>query len=204
MTYCSGRNRGGGPAGLDAATGLLVSTSRCGAPAPKRDRKQLEGRRKELEATLTKAQAKLIHIEEANLATFQVSIREHREELAEVERELRETKPPAEADLNQTVLMVLDNLWQLAYCCRALVRPDYDWDYHGSLEARAPDPALAGDFGEVRLRNLGAIAVTVVGDGGAGGDRVAADAEVAVAERGVPVSVVQGTGGLVGAVERSV
>jgi site-specific DNA recombinase len=115
------------------------------APAgPKRDRKRLEARKKELAAKVAKGRANLVFLDPDNIPAAQASIREHEAELAEVEQELRESKPPAEADLNATALAVLDNLYQLAYCCRALARPDDGWDYHGSLEMKAP--AVVGRF----------------------------------------------------------
>lgn len=106
---------------------------------PRRDRNRLEARRKELEKVLAGAQAKLIHIEPDNLAAYQLSIRQHRDELAEVNRELEEAKPVADEELTGTAVRVAAGLFRLAHYCRVYGLRDAaqhaDW-----LKAHASEP----------------------------------------------------------------
>lgn len=119
--------------------------------APKHDRERLEKQAEQLTATLAKAKGNLVLLDADNIPAAQDRIRQLGEELAAVERELKQSKPPAEKDVNAVVLEVLNNLYALAYCCRSLARPGcvdekgrrgvdngdgtVTW---GSLEAAAP------------------------------------------------------------------
>ncbi len=118
---------------------------------PKQDRQRLERRLEQLTAQVEKARGNLVLLDPANIPAAQKRISELDEEVAAVEQELRECKPPSEKDINAVVLSVLHNLYSLAYCCRVMAKPaSYDEKGNrevdngdgtvtcGSLESAAP------------------------------------------------------------------
>jgi DNA invertase Pin-like site-specific DNA recombinase len=106
---------------------------------PEPDRKRLEKQAGELKLKLAKARDNLVLLDPGNIPAAQDRIRQLDAELAAALEELSQGKPQAEKDVNEVVLEVLHRLYALAYCCRALARPeDPQWEYQGSLESAAP------------------------------------------------------------------
>jgi hypothetical protein len=110
---------------------------------PKQDRVKLSKQSEALKEKVDKARANLVLLDAANIPAAQEAIRKLDEELAEIEKQLAQSKPPADKDINAVTLEVLNNLYSLAYCCRALARQAEEdregkWVTHGSLESIAP------------------------------------------------------------------
>jgi DNA invertase Pin-like site-specific DNA recombinase len=106
---------------------------------PVADRKRLQRQLEQLEANLARARANLVLLDAENIPAAQERIRQLDQERALVEKELRDSKPPAEKEVNEVVLEVVTSLHALAYCCRVLARPvDPEWEVKGSLESAAP------------------------------------------------------------------
>src|SRR5262249_45649930 len=117
----------------------------------KQDLKRLEKRVEQLNAELAKARGNVVLLDAANIPAAQERIRELDRERAGLERELRESRPPAAKDVNAVALEVLNDLSPLAYCCRSLTQPQYVTEVgqravdngdgtvtYGSLEQVAP------------------------------------------------------------------
>jgi hypothetical protein len=109
---------------------------------PKQDRARMTKRAEALKVQVEKARGNLVLLDTANIPAAQETIRKLEEERVEIEKELAQTKPPADKDVNAVTLEVLNNLYGLAYCCRALIQKATDdregWVTHGSLESMAP------------------------------------------------------------------
>jgi hypothetical protein len=106
---------------------------------PPRDRDRLEKQLVQLQSMLKKGRANLVLLDPENLPAAQERIRHLDEERAAVERELRQCEPPSERDVNAVALEVMNNLWQLAYCCRSLTKPSVYYEDAKGVRRRGVD-----------------------------------------------------------------
>jgi DNA invertase Pin-like site-specific DNA recombinase len=106
---------------------------------PAVDRERLERQLGRVKANLAKAKGNLVLLDPENIPAAQERIRQLDEERAEIERELRESKPPAEKDVNAATLEVLTNLSLLAWCCRSLVLPSVWYTDESGVRRRGID-----------------------------------------------------------------
>ncbi len=109
-------------------------------PQPKVDRKRLEGDLRKLTGQVTKMRANLALLEDpGNIPAVERAIREVDEQRAALERQLKETAPPSEADVNKVVEGIMWTLVNLVASCRALAQPEeVKRNVSGSVESAAP------------------------------------------------------------------
>jgi DNA invertase Pin-like site-specific DNA recombinase len=114
---------------------------------PKQDRKATEQHVATLKAKVERARANLVHIENpANIPAAEREVGKMVEQLRLYEEELERTKQPTAAEVNRLVEGVLESLFGLALCCRALARhratrpaPDADPDADFPADAMEED-----------------------------------------------------------------
>jgi DNA invertase Pin-like site-specific DNA recombinase len=106
---------------------------------PAVDREKLEKQLGRVKADLAKAKGNLVLLDPENIPAAQERIRQLEDERAAMERELRESKPPAEKDVNAVALEVLTNLSLLAYCCRSMAQPSYWYTNEKGVRCRGID-----------------------------------------------------------------
>jgi DNA invertase Pin-like site-specific DNA recombinase len=103
---------------------------------PRQDRKKVEKHCADLRAEIAKRRGNLSALDRENIPANEQVIREKEAELKSWEEELERTKQPTAAEVHKAVEGILDSLFGLALCCRALV--DYQQEDHpapDSLEA---------------------------------------------------------------------
>jgi DNA invertase Pin-like site-specific DNA recombinase len=105
---------------------------------PKADRKRLEKQLEQLVGKLARAQDNLVLLDPGNIPAAQKKIRQLEEERSVVERELRESNPSPERDINSVVLEVVHTLHALTLCCRSLAKPTV-YDPQGNRGTLDPD-----------------------------------------------------------------
>ncbi|MBL8793356.1 MAG: hypothetical protein JNM56_05605 [Planctomycetia bacterium] len=118
---------------------------------PKPERKRLEQQIEQLRKRLDKARSNVVELDKSNIPAAEERIRQLDHQRVELEQELELYKPQAENDINAVALMVLNNLYALANCCRIMAKPEVFDDKgnrgvdhgdgtvtFGSLESAAP------------------------------------------------------------------
>jgi site-specific DNA recombinase len=90
---------------------------------PKQDRKRLEKQLEHLKTQAAKARANLALLDAEFIPGVQEQIRQWDKERAGIEQELQKSIPPTEKAINAAALDVLDTLYSLTFCCRALTGP---------------------------------------------------------------------------------
>jgi DNA invertase Pin-like site-specific DNA recombinase len=94
------------------------------APAtPKRHRDRLEKQLAKLKATVAKARGNLVHLDTEFIPDGQAEIRKNQEQVEQLEKALKDSKPTPEKDLNQEVLAAVWTLGGVASCVRQLAKP---------------------------------------------------------------------------------
>jgi hypothetical protein len=134
-------------------------------PKPKQDRQKLSKQLEQMQTKLQTARSNLVFLQPEEIPAAREAISRLTREHEAVARELQESKPIPAADINQTVLTVLDTLYALTRCCRILARgnkPDRDGMVRvGSLESAAPQAIrqLARRISSIKVHT------TIVGTG---------------------------------------
>jgi DNA invertase Pin-like site-specific DNA recombinase len=105
---------------------------------PRQDRKKLEKHAETLRARVKQGQANLVYLTEEERGPAREDIQAKKDELKLCEEELERTKQPTAAEVNRLVEGVLESLFGLALCCRALAR--------ARATRPAPDPDADADF----------------------------------------------------------
>lgn len=106
---------------------------------PKRDRERLAKQVEQLMAKAAKARENLAKVDAEFIPGLQDQIRNLDAQRAELENELKESKPPSEKDIYETVLAVVHSLYSLAEMCRLLVPPvDDGWKRSSTLKNMVP------------------------------------------------------------------
>src|SRR5262249_15554618 len=89
------------------------------------DRKRLEKQLAQLKTRVAKGRRNLALVDAENIPAVQQEIRRWEREVARAEHELAQSKPPAEKDVNEVAVEVLNNLYALAACCHSLAQPSH-------------------------------------------------------------------------------
>jgi DNA invertase Pin-like site-specific DNA recombinase len=116
------------------------------ASTPRQDRHKLEKHAEKLRTLVKTGQAGLAYLTEEERGPAREDIQAKKDELRLCEEELERTKQPTAAEVNRLVEGVLESLFGLALCCRALARhratrptPDADPDADFPADAREED-----------------------------------------------------------------
>lgn len=108
-------------------------------PRPQKERDRLSKELKQIVNRLAKARANLPLLDAENIPAAQAVIRQLDARRQEIDKELAESKPPMEADVNRLVLGTIDSLYTLATGCLKLAQKDEPgWHTFSTIKDEAP------------------------------------------------------------------